>query len=621
MANLALFNLIVYNLLQINLQNVIIFHCWKLTALYPLAQLFSHNSIFSQFIYLNQSHESLANFHKEYLDSELTKLGVFLDMNCAHSAFITNQSSRQRIFTHYFQWSLYDETGNMTQLVQQFENANLSINADVTYIKPAKLHNDSVFILYDVYNKGSHLGGKLNITIDQSVYCNESSCVRQHYLSDLYKRTRLQQRSDLSGITFRHAAVVSKVPINSSEDKLLEFLESENEPHWDFMSRMLYKSNVHLQELFKFNVKFHWMDQWSINDYIGGAMGELVTEAAEISSTPFVISPARLTYIFPLTDVTQFRSICIFRTPHNAGIQMGVFLAPFKPSVWLTFGCLLLFSSLLLWLIFRLEHRWTQHCLQYMPSILTSCLITFGAACIQGSYLIPHSSGGRLAFIALMLTSFLMYNYYTSIVVSTLLGSPVRSNIKTMQQLADSSLDVGFEDIGFTRVYLDSSPRADIRSLVRQKVEKHDPKSIWLTGKEGVLRVRDQPGYVFVSETTFLYTFVEKYYLPHEICELNEISFRPESALYAMIHINSTYRELLKQAMVRMLESGITSKHRLFYSKSKLHCFSNNYVINVGMEYAAPLFIALLTAYIAAILIFVIEIVWARLGRRQLQSV
>lgn len=50
-----------------------------------------------------------------------------------------------------------------------------------------------------------------------------------------------------------------------------------------------------------------------------------------------------------------------------------------------------------------------------------------------------------------------MYNYYTSIVVSTLLGSPVRSNIKNIQQLADSPLDVGFEPIPFTKVYLNVS--------------------------------------------------------------------------------------------------------------------------------------------------------------------
>lgn len=101
--------------------------------------------------------------------------------------------------------------GNISQLVDLFDNANLSVNADVTYVKP---HSDpvssdgSVFTLFDVYNRGSHLGGKLNITIDQNVQCNRTNCEVKEYLSELHQRTRLQHRSNLSGITFRQAALV-----------------------------------------------------------------------------------------------------------------------------------------------------------------------------------------------------------------------------------------------------------------------------------------------------------------------------------------------------------------------------------------------------------------------------
>lgn len=151
-------------------------------------------------------------------------------------------------------------------------------------------------------------------------------------------------------------------------------------------------------------------------------------------------------------------------------------------------------------------------------------------------------------------------------------------------------------------------------------MDGHDPSKIWLSVNDGVLRARDEPGFVFVSEASNLYTFIEKYYLPHEICELNEIMFRPESNVYAVVPKNSTYKELLKQIQVRMLETGITQKHKLFYTKTKLHCFANNYVIKVGMEYAAPLFIGLLLSYLAAIITLMLELGWAYLGRRQTQS-
>ncbi|KAH8259287.1 hypothetical protein KR026_001646 [Drosophila bipectinata] len=616
MTNLPLYRLIVFNLLEINLRSAMLFNCWSPREAYPLAKLLSENSIYAQFIDLQQDPENLANIHKDYLDSDLPKLGVFLDLGCEMAESVTNQSSRARLYNQNLHWLLYDEAGNLTKLRQLFQNANLSLNADVTHASRQEEAQDT-FVLRDIYNKGSHLGGQLNVTIDRSLQCNQSHCQVRDYLSDLHLGSRLQHRTDLSNITFRLAALVSVLPINSSEEALLEFLNSDRDSHMDSISRIGYRLILHCQEVLGFKMHYMWCGTWSVQDAFGGAIGMLVNESAEICTTPFVPSWNRLHYVHPMTEQAQFRAVCMFRTPHNAGIKAAVFLEPFMPSVWFAFMGLLMFAGVLLWLIFRLERHWMQRCLEFMPSLLSSCLISFGAACIQGSYLMPKSAGGRLAFIAVMLTSFLMYNYYTSIVVAMLLGSPVRSNIKTIQQLADSSLDVGFDTVPFTKTYLVSSPRPDIRSLYKQKVEsKREPNSVWLSPEEGVIRVRDQPGFVYTSEASFMYHFVEKHYLPREISDLNEIKLRPESAVYGMIHLNSTYRQLLTQLQVRMLETGITSKHSRFFSKTKLHTFSNSFVIQVGMEYAAPLFISLLVAYLLALMILLLELSWARWGRR-----
>ncbi|XP_016982055.1 ionotropic receptor 75a [Drosophila rhopaloa] len=619
MASLPLFRLIVFNLLEINLSNLMVFHCWSIKEAFPLAEMLNENGIYSQYIDLQQDPENLANIHKDYLDSDLVRLGVFLDLDCDQAEFITNQSSQARLYNNNLHWLLYDEAGNFTKLIDLFEGANLSLNADVTYVSR---QDEEVFVLHDVYNKGSHLGGHLNITVDQRLQCNQSHCQVKDYLSDLHLRTRQQHRLDLSSVTFRLAALVSVLPIDSSEEALLEFLNSDRDSHMDSISRIGYRLILHTQEVLGFKLHYIWCGTWSVQDAFGGAIGMLTNESAELCTSPFVPSWNRLHYVHPMTEQAQFRAVCMFRTPHNAGIKAAVFLEPFMPSVWFAFAGLLIFAGVLLWLIFHLERHWMQRCLDFIPSLLSSCLISFGAACIQGSYLMPKSAGGRLAFIAVMLTSFLMYNYYTSIVVSTLLGSPVRSNIRTIQQLADSSLDVGFDTVPFTKTYLVSSPRPDIRSLYKQKVEsKRDPNSVWLSPEEGVLRVRDQPGFVYTSEASFMYHFVEKHYLPQEISDLNEIKLRPESAVYGMVHLNSTYRQLLTQLQVRMLETGIISKQSRFFSKPKLHTFSNSFLIQVGMEYAAPLFISLLVAYILALLILILEICWARYGRKKLFTI
>lgn len=53
----------------------------------------SESGVFSQFIDLQQDPQNLANIHKDYLDSELPKLGVFLDLGCEMADSVTNQVS------------------------------------------------------------------------------------------------------------------------------------------------------------------------------------------------------------------------------------------------------------------------------------------------------------------------------------------------------------------------------------------------------------------------------------------------------------------------------------------------------------------------------------------------
>lgn len=55
---------------------------------------------------------------------------------------------------------------------------------------------------------------------------------------------------------------------------------------------------------------------------------------------------------------------------------------------------------------------------------------------------------------------------------------------------------------------------------------------------------------------------------------------------------------------------------RRFWVHSHLNCFANNFVIDVGMEYAAPLFFMLLIAYVFVLIILMIEIAYKHYKNR-----
>lgn len=98
---------------------------------------------------------------------------------------------------------------------------------------------------------------------------------------------------------------------------------------------------------------------------------------------------------------------------------------------------------------------------------------------------------------------------------------------------------------------LKGSQLPDVRRFVYRKIEsKKDPEKLWISVEEGILKVRDEPGFAFVLETSTSYPFLERNFLPHQICDLNEVLMRPDKSLFTQLHKNSSYKELTRLRQV-----------------------------------------------------------------------
>nr|XP_017030935.1 ionotropic receptor 75a [Drosophila kikkawai] len=598
---LELHTLILNNFLEIaKLSHILILHCWSMDSLLHLAQMLKKSNAFIQFEHLD------ANFQPNNLvNSQILKLGVFLDLNCNDSEVVLKEASSRRLFSHRYHWLVYERFVNSSR----FEKTQLYIDADLTYVTNNPSNGN--FILYDLYNKGLQLGGKLNVTADREISCNEQKCEVQRYLSDLYTRSPLQHRKTFTGLTMTATGIITALPLNSTKKDIFAFLESRDRIYLDIYSRFGFQSRQPLRDMLDCKFKYIIRDRWTDGNATGGMIGDLIEGLADIPMAPFIYSLERGLFVQPLTKFTNFKEICIFRNPRSvsAGLSATEFLQPFSGAVWLTFALLLLLAGCLLWITFLVERQQ-----KWKPSLLTSCLLSFGAGCIQGAWLTPRSTGGRMCFYALMVTSFLMYNYYTSIVVSKLLGQPVKSNIRTVQQLADSSLEVGIEPNVYTRIFIETTEEKSVRSLYLKKVvgSKRSPEQIWLSTEAGIKAVRDNKGFVYITGEATSYEFVTKHFLPHQICELNQISLRDvtHTQTYTIVVKGSPYAELFKLIDLRLMETGIHFKHDRYWSKTKLYCYQHNHTVAVGLEYAAPLFILLLCAMIFCVGVLGLEVIW-----------
>ncbi|XP_037880981.1 ionotropic receptor 75a-like [Glossina fuscipes] len=562
------------------------------------------------------------DFIKRYFQHQRSSMGVFIDFNCWQSGALLNKANDLKLFDHHYRWLIYDEMSNIMKFKIFVSNFNLFINTDLTYAMLSDEHinssKNSTFLLYDVYNKGQKWGGRLNMTADHAVTCSHTNCHLQKYLSTLHQRSKSGNRERLSDITLTVCTVVTRKPINLPEEVLIGYLMSQNNTHIDGLPRFGFQVLMVLKDILGSNFSYQFKETWSVTETTGGCIGAVGYEhSADLLSTPFLFTEKRSLYSRPILRNGHFRSICIFRTPRKADLKTGVFMEPFSVAVWILFAIILGLIGVLLRFIFLVEHNKMKISLTYVPSLLTTCLMSFSTACVQSSQLIPSSFGGRLTFICLSLLTFIMYNYYTSIVVSTLLGAPVKSDIKTIGQLADSNLEVAMEPLPYNAAYLNFSKLPEIKRFVKRKIEsKSNPGSVWIPAEEGILRVRDEPGFVYIFEA-FSFGLVERYYDAHEICDLNEVLFRPPADLHTHVNRNSTFIEILRWRLVRIFETGIYSKFHRHWINSRLNCYlGNNALVQVGLEYTAPLFAMLFCSYILVLIVILLEILWKHFERR-----
>lgn len=135
------------------------------------------------------------------------------------------QLSHWRLYNEHYNWLLYDRTADLDNFRRIFTDANLAVDAELTYaiLKPTLPRNlteasNISYIAYDVYNNGRFLGGKLNMTLDREFECNLESCYIKRNISALHTRTKYGNRNLLHDITMRVTVVVSGILV--SEEKL-----------------------------------------------------------------------------------------------------------------------------------------------------------------------------------------------------------------------------------------------------------------------------------------------------------------------------------------------------------------------------------------------------------------
>lgn len=223
---------------------------------------------FVHLVDLNDATLDLEQQAERIVSRNQINLGVFIEYGCPmsrqmivevvcsfdfnlcliNSHFFNGKCASRRCFTSTTHWVMLDRYVN-SSVFTAMEDIDLYVDAEV---KILGRQNETELILYDVYNNGLSLGGKVKVSFDREVHedLNGKVVIGE---SALASKLKYQNREDLSDITFKIAMVSQSFPhTNGGFGHILEFFESYKQPEADVAARIGYMLLKAIQETLNF---------------------------------------------------------------------------------------------------------------------------------------------------------------------------------------------------------------------------------------------------------------------------------------------------------------------------------------------------------------------------------
>ncbi|CAD7081125.1 unnamed protein product [Hermetia illucens] len=348
----------------------------------------------------------------------------------------------------------------------------------------------------------------------------------------------------MSDLTMRISYVLAGIDMNQPKEVTLGFMKTSDELHLNYVPRFGFRLGMLLRDIFGYNITWVFNNMWSETWSTGGALGEIRDDRVDQSTCLYAMDAPRLENIWVVFEAAKIRTTFFFLAYHNSEISVNRLAKPFHCTVWICVIVVLTVFSFGLREVLILERR-LHHGRTSAPSFFSTMLSSFGTICQQSSLIIPRTLGGRLSCVFFLIASYLLYNYYTSSIVAFLLGPPVKSDIKTLRQLADSNLKVGLDDIPFTRAYLNYQ-EPEISYFIKKKIKPlKDEETVWLPADEGIQETRNRR-FAYHCEVSVAYIFMDKYYTPDEVCDVNMVDLMSQKSLAILLKRGSPYRDAFK---------------------------------------------------------------------------
>uniref|UniRef100_A0A182QKZ3 Ionotropic receptor 75a N-terminal domain-containing protein n=1 Tax=Anopheles farauti TaxID=69004 RepID=A0A182QKZ3_9DIPT len=572
---------------------------------------------------------------------QYAKLCAVLDFTCPGAPRLLEEVSKYRYMNNTVSWMLLSRNDTGTGAMQSalWNISGIQMNSDLLAAVETAVQGE--FNLFDIYSKGRHLCKD----IYQTLYATWNSGGGFRFTTN-YSAYKIRQ--NFASLQLRGVTVIDRENVTSdmvdqllSEPGLTKGIVAFVKYHYALL--------VVLRDFHKFTVKYRPTRGWAgrlRSGYRLGLLGVVQRHETDVAATGIIMRLSRQPELDSIHYSWAFETGFIYKITPDIGSKSegNGFVAPFSPTVWVAFLLSLALAVAVLKHLAKLSERYIQRrrtertraTMAYVLDVI-SCVAQQGVPYV--SRLVPS----RVAVMVLLVANLVLYNYYTSTVVSGLLSSKMIGP-ESIPAVIDSPLKLSLTDTGYHRILLrviislpiDRTASIDlvarfatlrlmifISSAQEQTLPystlMHDRKTLpprspddlpLFTDVEHAVPYLRRGGHVLHCELTEVYPAIANQFTANEICELRTVEGLYKYDVRVMAFVlpkHSMYSELFKITLMRAQETGIVKRIYRIHKITKPICQGSATVYSVELTEVSLAFIILGAGIALSGLIYLVE--------------
>ncbi|EDS39757.1 ionotropic glutamate receptor [Culex quinquefasciatus] len=540
--------------------------------------------------------------HLDKMSSIRHDLGLVVDASCDQTENLFNVMSRNSFFNASYEWLIFSRN-TFNSSIRLLRRQNLNVDSRVVLAEETSSED---FMLFDVYNTLFRRNGKFHVTL--AGRWNEERGFSIDCRQSLYDR-----RHDFQNVAMYVVFTDLKRKHNRT---ILERLET-NEPLQDFA---LWRFSHHYVQMLmmkhNFRVQYITTPGWGSQSTMAhktstGLLGQLKLRQVDLAVNTLYVYQDRIAIVDYSVVVAMHNCRFVFRHPRRSNTRI-TFLQPFDNSAWLGLFTGLTVAGVALFCAFRLERKFPWNISRTSQEYLLTIL---GFICLQGFAGITFLNASKVIIVVMLSCALLIYQYYSSFIIGSLLTSPPRY-LNTIRQLISSDLEVTIENLFYLWEFYNRTTSPEVEELFQKKI---------LTGSEsstdvitGIQKIK-KGGYAMQCDIGYAYPIIKRTFTDDEICDLQEIEVYSKKPLHLPLPKGSPLKQFFRVTLRKLIESGSGPYYEREFFSQKPACprDSLEQVAQIEVVQVVHVFYILAMAMVVCLILLVVEQIYYRFHQRR----